>query len=454
MSGEFILNIGLLFILILSLRVNTQEVPEVHVEVQPDTGPYNPEVDLETQNTKIEPVKTGNGAVEEQMTEITDTEQMNTGEEIADTEQLNTGEKTVIAEILDNPETIIDDQIAQEEIRNPHIDESKRNDMDPNTEIPENLDPDEEMIDPLAEMEWEMEVKKSRITSAKQFCELLDVGCEVVDGDDPSDEDGEKVLVSGSSSKVALFDACNPRNQTVALPKDPDQNIQIWPTCTRALRCGGCCTSDVFSCEPTETRERFVKIFRTRPPYKGAQRYQFVDAKSVKIIEHVRCDAQCKVKAIHCNPLQRYVKRYCRCECTNQKQSKKCTDDQVWDDNECACVCPQRKTTFCPHPSRFSDHLCKCTLMQEVAGEIDFAQLLADLRRDIIVGNEITVAPTTTTEPPTTTTTTVTTTTTTTVEPTTTADRCANTKCRPKWKPVYNLTTGKCRCRPAKFGRK
>ena len=46
----------------------------------------------------------------------------------------------------------------------------------------------------------------------------------------------------------------------MALPKDIDPDISIWPTCTRALRCGGCCTSDVFSCEPTETSERFVRV--------------------------------------------------------------------------------------------------------------------------------------------------------------------------------------------------
>ena len=56
---------------------------------------------------------------------------------------------------------------------------------------------------------------------------------------------------------------------------------------------------------------------------------------------------------------QKYQSRYCRCVCTNQNMRKTCTTDQIWDDNECACVCPQRKTTFCPHPSRFSDHLCK-----------------------------------------------------------------------------------------------
>lgn len=57
-----------------------------------------------------------------------------------------------------------------------------------------------------------------------------------------------------------MFDPCNPRQMTIALPRHPDPDITIWPTCTRAMRCGGCCTSDVFSCEPTEIREKFVKV--------------------------------------------------------------------------------------------------------------------------------------------------------------------------------------------------
>lgn len=424
MGGDFILQAGLLFILLISRTVNTQLLPDVEIE-QPvqDPEPYNPETDLETHRVDTQPLNA-------------DSEPQNTEDEehLGITEQTNTDTETFD---VDKHDAVLEP-----------VNETKRND---------HADPDEEygMFDPWAERDMRFEMMKSKIMNASQFCKLLDIDCEVLDEGDVLGDDGEKVLVSGGESKVAKFDACNPRNQTVAIPKDPDPEISIWPTCTRALRCGGCCTSEVFSCEPTNTRERFVKVFRTRLPYKGAQRYQFIGPKSVKIIEHTFCEPQCKVKAIHCNPLQKYVSRFCRCVCTNLQNRELCTKKQVWDDNECACVCPQRKTTFCPHPSRFSDHLCKCTLMQEVAGEIDLAQLLANLGHDIVVGlnNEITVAPTTTTTEPTTTTTTPTTTTTT--VPTTTPDRCGDEKkykCRRKWKPKWSEAFQKCKCRPALFG--
>lgn len=453
MDGHFILYSGLFLFLIISRTVTAKQLPDVTIEQpgqeqpklpdvaiektgQQDPEPYNPETDLETHILNT-------GDTEPQLTDL---EQPNTEEENpADTAQVSTGTETDTAVGAETE--------AQDTVIEPMGEEEKRTDVAPDV-VNQSED---EIIDPLTELEFQRERTLAGIKNTDQFCELLDVGCEVIKEEvGMPEQDEEKVLVSGGYNAVAFFDACNVRNQTVALPKDPDPEISIWPTCTRALRCGGCCTSEVFSCEPTETKKRFVKVFRTRPPYKGAQRFDFVDVKTVEIIEHVRCDAQCKVKAIHCNPLQYYQARYCRCVCTNQHLRETCTRDQIWDDNECACVCPQRKTTFCPHPSRFSDHLCKCTLMQSVAGEIDLAQLLANLGRDIVAepNNEITVAPTTTTEP--TTTTTPTTTSTTTTIPTTTEDRCAHMTCRHAgWKAYYNKNVkGNCQCRPNFLGGK
>ena len=103
--------------------------------------------------------------------------------------------------------------------------------------------------------------------------------------------------------------------------------------------------------------------------------------------------------------------------------------------------------------------------MQEVAGEIDLALLLANYGSNIVVepNNEITKAPTT--PPPTTTTTTTepttttpTTTTTTTAAPTT-PDRCGGMACPPKWRGKFDPKRFKnngspydgCRCFPAIF---
>ncbi|XP_045206975.2 uncharacterized protein LOC123559236 [Mercenaria mercenaria] len=232
----------------------------------------------------------------------------------------------------------------------------------------------------------------SGVQNYTEFCELMSMStqeCEkVVELSEPIDgvdETGQKMVV-GATSQIAMFDACNPREQTIALPRHPDPDITIWPTCTRAMRCGGCCTSDVFSCEPTEIKEKFVKVFDTRLPYIGAHRFQFLGIRAVKIIEHVQCDAQCKTKKHECHKYQRYEARSCRCLCRQERLVHKssCKTNQIWDDNECDCICPNRNTVKCPEPSYFSTDTCKCTLKTTVTGEIDLDKLFEQLDKGLI----------------------------------------------------------------------
>lgn len=238
-------------------------------------------------------------------------------------------------------------------------------------------------------LDFVMEQRMSKVKNLSDWCTLMNLdNCEQVLEEarptDGVDETGEKMVVSGDeSSQLAMFDACNPREQTIALPRHPDPDITIWPTCTRAMRCGGCCTSDVFSCEPTETKEKFVKVFDTRLPYIGAHRFQFLGVRAVKIIEHVQCDAQCKTKKHECHKYQTYEARQCRCVCRPERLAIKstCSDVQIWDDSECDCICPNRNTVTCPEPSYFSPTTCKCTLKTSVTGEIDFDKFFEQLDR-------------------------------------------------------------------------
>ncbi|XP_060557570.1 balbiani ring protein 3-like [Ruditapes philippinarum] len=232
----------------------------------------------------------------------------------------------------------------------------------------------------------------SNVKNYTEFCGLMSMSpyeCEnVVINSEPVngvDETGEKMLVGGTS-QLAQFDACNPREQTVALPRHPDPDITIWPSCTRAMRCGGCCTSDMFSCEPTEIREKFVKVFDTRLPYPGAHRFRFLGVRAVKIIEHVQCDAQCKIKKHECHKYQMYEARRCRCVCRPEMLIHKnsCENNQIWDDQECGCICPNRNTIKCPEPSYFNKDTCKCTLKTSVTGEIDLDKLFEQLDKGLI----------------------------------------------------------------------
>lgn len=47
-----------------------------------------------------------------------------------------------------------------------------------------------------------------------------------------------------------------------------------------------------------------IQVFDTRLPYAGAHRFQFLGVRSVKIIEHTECDAQCKTKKHECHKYQ------------------------------------------------------------------------------------------------------------------------------------------------------
>lgn len=344
----------------------------------------------------------------------------------------------------------------------------------------EAVQPDDELLERL-----------SHLKNNSQFCAFMgmeDNCTELLDDVIPVDEN--KMVVSGAEeSKIALFDACNPREQTIALPRHPDSDITIWPFCTRALRCGGCCTSDVFSCEPTETRDRFVKIFETRLPYKGSQRFIFLGVKAVKIIEHVQCDAQCKTKAHECHRFQMYEERKCRCTCRPERLKLKdsCHKGQIWDDTECDCICPNRATTNCPEPSYFNSDTCKCTLKTGVNGEIDLDKLFAQIDSGLLsptifkpedevdkylntIGDwgeqgdgsfttttlenpdepsvDVTTLKPTTSETSTSTTTSTTTTTTvpTTTTPVPTPEPCL-LKCFGVWKPI-RMPSGSCQCMP------
>lgn len=44
---------------------------------------------------------------------------------------------------------------------------------------------------------------------------------------------------------------CAPETHTVSLKKDLDPNLFYYPYCARVERCGGCCGSDLLSCQPS-----------------------------------------------------------------------------------------------------------------------------------------------------------------------------------------------------------
>lgn len=205
-----------------------------------------------------------------------------------------------------------------------------------------------------------------------------------------SDEVREHVGGELSLANLAQYDYCSPRYQTVVIPRHTDPNVKYFPPCTRVLRCGGCAPAEVLSCEPKQTSVKQVVVFKSHIPYPGSPTTEVDQLVLVPIVEHDSCEPQCTVKPYHCNPLQTYIARECRCMCRDRSQ---CAQNQVWDEDTCMCKCAQ-KIDNCQGFSHFSESTCRCELRQGVSGMTD-----EEIRNLLILAAQVT---TTTTPAPTT----------------------------------------------------
>jgi len=58
------------------------------------------------------------------------------------------------------------------------------------------------------------------------------------------------------STEAAVFPksaTCEPELTTVSLQNEDDKSVFYYPSCTRVERCGGCCSHELLSCQPTVT---------------------------------------------------------------------------------------------------------------------------------------------------------------------------------------------------------
>ncbi|XP_055607710.1 platelet-derived growth factor subunit B isoform X2 [Uranotaenia lowii] len=154
---------------------------------------------------------------------------------------------------------------------------------------------------------------------------------------------------------------CNTQPTIVSLrpENNTDPRLIYSPTCTRVNRCSGCCVSKRLSCQPTSTRTRIFTVNVLE--YFSGTRTRFKNRDLVPIEEHVGCACQCRVKEEHCNQLQRYNARNCRCECSNNDDRDKCQQQQdikQWNPDTCLCECNEPKD--CTSGSYFDHNYCKC----------------------------------------------------------------------------------------------
>lgn len=152
---------------------------------------------------------------------------------------------------------------------------------------------------------------------------------------------------------------CMPELQPVSLTDNQERSVLYYPSCTRIMRCGGCCSHSLLSCQPVtkEFRNYEVTLFsignNNQMTYKGNR--------IVPLEEHTKCKCDCRIKPEHCKENQSYVKTECGCKCNNIDEEDKCLrykDIKVWDPDRCVCLC--RDEEECSTGLYFDQNSCRC----------------------------------------------------------------------------------------------
>jgi len=161
------------------------------------------------------------------------------------------------------------------------------------------------------------------------------------------------------ASMIATPDVCEVRPTTVVIPPDSDPRVVYWPTCTKVDRCGGCCGLDLLECAPIEVRNITVQVMKQRMSETDSSRYEYLGNVDISLLQHVRCDCHCRVKATDCNAAtQDYDEDSCSCRCRNTNEATSCPSPKRWDDKYCRCVCPV--LVNCLDDEFFDFNSCSC----------------------------------------------------------------------------------------------
>ena len=107
---------------------------------------------------------------------------------------------------------------------------------------------------------------------------------------------GDAHVVSRGPVAVAEPAGCNPESTTIDLRPGNinDPNEDIFPHCTRALRCGGCCSHDLLACQPIEIEMKPLSIIKWRLSDLGDIEYGGKEVIEVEM--HTKCECGCKTK--------------------------------------------------------------------------------------------------------------------------------------------------------------
>ncbi|XP_063603478.1 vascular endothelial growth factor A-like [Penaeus indicus] len=142
--------------------------------------------------------------------------------------------------------------------------------------------------------------------------------------------------------------SCKPVKTMVELPTGGDSRLQLKPSCVAVKRCSGCCDSPLFECRPTKISVKTFKVIAV-----GHSEH----ARKVRIDEHKACECSCREREEHCNKtVHFYDARTCNCKCVTEMTT--CSNDKVWDEQQCACACKKERT--CREGRSFDSNSCRC----------------------------------------------------------------------------------------------
>lgn len=202
---------------------------------------------------------------------------------------------------------------------------------------------------------------------------------------DPQSEDGQQIQDSFSPHLRGLGDeedeavvaapaGCVPEDKLIDLRQNfPGVDVDIFPHCTRARRCGGCCSHDLLECQPTQIETSTLSVFKWTYYHDGEIVYD--GKQQVQVQNHLNCTCGCKVKPEDCNSRQEYNRDRCSCdckreyeaECFRRRRRQQNSDaaavlNHIWDPTTCTCKCRNsRVNAFCSTGLLFDNNTCSCT---------------------------------------------------------------------------------------------
>ncbi|XP_071087814.1 vascular endothelial growth factor D-like [Haliotis cracherodii] len=292
------------------------------------------------------------------------------------------------------------------------------------------------------QMNYQQAMRLSRITNITELFRAVDMKMngrrveieEVLPNLGSSDG---RVYVTAGAAEFAFPDECSPRLMTVEIPRDMthDVNVMTWPTCTRVMRCGGCCANSMLQCAPRSSRPKRITVLKTLLFESNLPDLlmEWDGTHEVTVEEHLECVVTCRLTANDCNKRQRFDSFECSCTC---RRHLTCYPYQRWDIETCTCVCIEPEHE-CEDGLTYSPRTCSCIINRDQQysnletddeSSENVSQVNTTLQTTVTNATSTTAAPTTTMAP-------------------TTVDPCASQFCPPGFLRNPNGNGG-CVCTP------